>query len=437
MVGAGILVGNITGFFRVAITAYLLGTHASADALAVAMGPLDTLNSIIINTMFFAFVPMLMLRQGGDRAALFARAGNAFITIFAFASVAIAALAPWLIRLLGPGLPPEQHEQATMLLRIMAPSTVLAGSAAIYSALLYTDRRFLIPGLYQTCLNGATIVTALTLYRTTGINGFAIGYTAGAGIQLLLSWWAARDLRAVKSAPGREPLKGIFMAPGLFLFYAGLIAANIVLTRAIATRAGSGMAAAVDYSVRCVSVITAYLVYPVATTLVPEISRLRGTGESGQAWKLINRGARLMAIAAIGSCFLFIGLRTPMITFLFQRGSFTRQSTQIVATVFLGLVPSLAGGALMDLLARCLFALDRPVLPVAAAFVPVSVNLIITAILYQQGKLADPALIGTGASAGLIAGFVALFLMIRFRRGIPAVSRTSRRSSAYDPARLA
>ena len=78
MVGAGILLGNITGFFRVAVTAYLLGTHARADALAVAIGPLDTLNTVIVNTMLFAFVPMLMLRTDGDRAALFARRPRVF-----------------------------------------------------------------------------------------------------------------------------------------------------------------------------------------------------------------------------------------------------------------------------------------------------------------------------------------------------------------------
>src|SRR5580704_7962343 len=83
IVGGGILLGNISGFFRSALTAYLLGTHARADALAVALGPLDNLNSIIVNTMLFAFVPMLMLRQGGERAALFARAARVFTYIFA------------------------------------------------------------------------------------------------------------------------------------------------------------------------------------------------------------------------------------------------------------------------------------------------------------------------------------------------------------------
>ncbi len=63
----------------------------------------------------------------------------------------------------------------------------------------------------------------------------------------------------------------------MFLAYAGLIAGNLVVTRIFATHAGPGMAAAFDYCMRCVNVVIAYLVYPVASTLVPEIARLRGT----------------------------------------------------------------------------------------------------------------------------------------------------------------
>src|ERR1700730_13991864 len=60
----GVLTGNVIGILRVALTAYLLGTHSRADSLAVAMGPLDTLNSVLINSMVFAFVPMLTACAG-------------------------------------------------------------------------------------------------------------------------------------------------------------------------------------------------------------------------------------------------------------------------------------------------------------------------------------------------------------------------------------
>jgi len=416
VVGATILLGNITGFFRVAVTAYLLGTHARADALAVAIGPLDTLNSVVVNTMLFAFVPMLLLRHAGDRGALFARAARVFVSIFAGVSFATALFAPQLIAILGPGLAAPERAQAVVLLRWLAPSTLCTTGAALFSALLYTERRFVIPGMYQTCLNGATIAGALLLRKTMGVNGFAIGYTVGSASQLLLAWAFSRDLRHEPRSKLHVPVAEVLLKPGMFLLYAGLISGNLVVTRIFATHAGPGMAAAFDYSMRCLSVVLAYLVYPVATTLVPEIARLRGTNETSKAYSLIDTGVFLMAIVAVLSCALGITLRTPIIALLFERGSFTSQSTQLVSAVFLGFAPSLIGWALLDLVARCFFALNRPKLPLISAFIPIAVNLAVTSTLRSQGRLTSPITLGLGASAGLIAGFAALFAMIHVRR---------------------
>ena len=420
VVGATILLGNITGFFRVAVTAYLLGTHARADALAVAIGPLDTLNSVIVNTMLFAFVPMLLLRHAGDRAALFASAARVFVSIFAGVSFVTALFAPQLIAILGPGLAAPERAQAVVLLRWLAPSTLFATGAALFSALLYTERRFVVPGMYQTCLNGATIAGALLLRKTMGVNGFAIGYTAGSAIQVGLAWsfsaGVRSDLRQEPRSKLRVPVAEVLLKPGMFLLYSGLIAANLVVTRIFATHAGPGMAAAFDYSMRCLSVVLAYLVYPVATTLVPEIARLRGTNETSKAYSLMDTGVFLMAVAAVLSCALGVMLRTPIIALLFERGSFTSQSTQLVSAVFLGFAPSLIGWALLDLIARCFFALNRPKLPLIAAFIPISVNLVATSILRSQGRLTSPITLGLGASIGLLTGFAALFAMVHMRR---------------------
>lgn len=420
VVGACILIGNITGFFRVAVAAYLLGTHARADALAVAMGPLDTMNSVIVNTMLFAFVPMLMLWQGGDRAALFHRSARVFAWLFGAVSVSTALFAPQWIAILGPGLAAPERAQATQLLRWLAPSTLFAAGASVFSALLYTERRFLVPGLYQLCLNVATVAGALFLWKSLGVNGFAIGYTTGSAIQLLLTWFFTRELRRERRSDLHVPLTDVLLKPGMFLLYAGLISANLVVTRIFATHAGSGMAAAFDYCMRCVSVVLAYLVYPVASTLVPEIARLRGANQSPRAYALIDRSVLLMAIAAVGSCALGVALRTPIIALLFQRGSFTPESTRLVATVFLGFAPSLIGWAMLDLIARCFFALNRPKLPVCAAFVPIAVNFAVTSLLLANGRLNNPLALGFGPSLGFLAGFAALFTAIHFRKALNA-----------------
>jgi putative peptidoglycan lipid II flippase len=413
VIGAGILIGNISGFVRVAITAYLLGTHARADALAVSTGLADTLNTIVINTSLVAFVPMLMLRPSHDRLAVFARAGRLFAYILAGVSALVALFAPELVSLLGPGLAAEQKHTAVILLEILAPGILFSGASGIFAALLYTERRFVAPATYQLCLNGSTIVFALACWRIIGEYGFAVGYTAGAAIQLGITWFASRDLRAARPERITLPSREILSKPGLYILYAGLMSANIVLARAFATHAGSGVAAAMDYSMRCVNVVIAYLVYPVANSLMPEIARLRAANETAHAYRLMSRSVGLMAVAAVISCGVGLLLRTPVIALLFERGSFTAESTVLVANVFAGLAPCLIGWTLMDLISRCCFALDRPRLPLIAAFLPVTVNGIFLSVLRWRGQLGNPVLLGLGASTGLLAGFAFLFVMTR------------------------
>src|ERR1700688_2454467 len=103
---AGVLTGNILGFGRVAIIAHLLGTHSLADSLAVAMGPLDTLNNLLLNSVVFAFVPMLTACKGGQRTALFHKLTRSVAWVLAGIAAAVVLTAPWLMRALAPGLDP-------------------------------------------------------------------------------------------------------------------------------------------------------------------------------------------------------------------------------------------------------------------------------------------------------------------------------------------
>ncbi len=414
ILGAGIVLGNLMGFARSLVTAYLLGTHAAADALAVAISPLDTLNTILINTMLFAFVPMLLAREGDERIALFRQACRFFTWMFCCLTMALIVFAPYLIRWLGPGLRPEYQPAAIGILRITSLSTLAAGASAIHSALLFTQRRFGPPAFYQASINVFTIAGALLLWRVLGIYGFAIGYACGAWAQFAfvyvsaLPGWKGHS-KFVSSVPWRE----LISKPGSFLIYAGLIALNVIVTRAYATHAGSGMAAAFDYSIRCVNVVFAYLVMPVSSTLLPEIARLRGEQRSGDAFRLIDRAISYAALAAVISCIIGVMLRQPVIAFLFQRGSFTAESTRLVSGAFLGFGPSLIGISLLELNSRALFAFDRPWLPICAAAIPVGFNLVFSAAMRAADpvRFSQPEYIGLGASLGLLLAFAALYAL--------------------------
>jgi putative peptidoglycan lipid II flippase len=404
----GILVGNVVGFLRVALTAYLLGTHTRADSLAVALGPLDTVNSVLTNSLLFAFVPMLAARAGAERAALLIKLRRAFLWVFALIAIGVVSLAPWLMRLLAPGLGPDALRTAVNLLRILSISTAAAGVAALYTALLYTDRRFAPTAFYQASLNVFTILAAVSLWKWAGVYAFAIGYSAGACAQLAIVSYVARSQLKVAVLPKCDLRWGeILGKPAFFLVYAAGLGLNITFTRAYATHAGSGMAAALEYCIRCVGVPLALLVQPFSNSLLPEIARLRSLSRLWEAGRLIARTMVLAALTAVAVCGLALLFRHIGIMLMFQRGSFTADSTDLVAAVFLGLGPSLVGWSLMEILSRSLFALDHRWPPVIAAFIPVVVNVTLTVRIF----LAHPLWIGVGASLGTLAGFAALLLL--------------------------
>jgi putative peptidoglycan lipid II flippase len=410
---AGVATGAAIGALRVALTAYFLGTHSLADSLAVALGPLDTFNSILINSIVFAFVPMLAACEGAKRIALLRKLVAGFSGVFTAITLLLLLLAPWVMRLLAPGLPQPYFAHAVSILRILSFSTALVGTASVYSALLLTERRFGPTAFFQAALNVCTIVCALALWKPLGVYAFAVGYTAGGAAQLAIVLFATRRQRAeAKPVTCELPFREIFSRPAFFAIYAAGLAVNITFTRAWATHAGAGMAAALDYCMRCVGVPLAFLVNPVSNSLLPEIARLRSAGRMRDALRLTDRTLALTALAVTAGCLLALAVRRPAIAILFQRGNFTAQSTQLVAAVFLGLGPSLAGWSLLEITARSLFAMNRPWPPVIAAAIPVLVNVAVSLSL-PPGR---PEFLGAGATAGVTAGFLTLFAIAHMGR---------------------
>jgi putative peptidoglycan lipid II flippase len=204
----------------------------------------------------------------------------------------------------------------------------------------------------------------------------------------------------------------ILARPSFFVLYAAGLGFNITFTRAYATQAGPGMAAALDYCMRGVGVPLAILVNPISNSLLPEIARLRSLFRLRDAFRLIDRTTALAALVAVGACSFALYFREPAIALFFQRGSFTHDSTEMVSAVFLSLGPSLVGWSLIEIFARSLFALDRPWPPVIAALIPGAVNVTLTLWLHSY----EPRLIGLGASVGLLTGFAVLFTMAHASR---------------------
>ncbi len=377
------------------------------------MGPVDSLNSMLTNSMLFAFVPILAAHAEPARTALFLKLRRAFLWLFLAVSVTVMATAPWLMRVLAPGLDPDAFGAAVNIARILALSTAAAGIAALYWALLYTERRFGPTAFYQATINLCTIVAAASLWKELGVYAFPVGYALGACVQMALVHWAARpNLRSAEPAAAAVRWRAVLTKPAFFLVYAAGLSLNVTFTRAYATHAGAGTAAAFEYCMRGVGVPLALLVGPMTNSLLPEIARLKSALRLSEAFRLVNRSILIAALLAVGITSIALLLREPVIRVMFQRGNFTADSTRLVSTVFLALGPTLVGWSLLEITSRSLFALDRPWPPVFIGLAPVLVNAALTLGL----GLSRAQWIGAGASVGALTGFALLFLVLRLNR---------------------
>jgi putative peptidoglycan lipid II flippase len=356
---------------------------------------------------------MLTAAEGLHRVALFRKLRRWLGCASAAAAAVVIVTAPSIMRLLAPGLDPQQFGTAVTNLRVLSLAGFGAGFAAVHSAMLYTARRFAPTAFYQALLNLFTGGFAIFLWNWLGIYSFVIGYATGSAVHLSVVWYACRkEVHGEKLPECRIHWRELLAKPAFFAVYAAGLALNITFTRAWATHGGPGMAAALDYCMRGVAVPLALVVTPISNSLLPEIARLRSVGHLRDAFRLIDRTVALTALAVVAGCVFALLLREPVIALLFQRGSFTAESTKVVSAAFLGLGPSLIGWSLMEIVSRSLFALDRPWPPVIAAAVPVIFNVALTLRLQSL----EPQLLGMGASLGLLAGLAGLLVMARARR---------------------
>ena len=403
VVAVGLVSAQIAGFIRQATIGYLLGTGRQADALSAAMAPIELWWSVMGLVVIFGFVPRFSNPDPKQRYAFkdilwpMSRLALASTICFAvFADVIVHAFAP--------GLDAETASVGAQLLRLMSLAPLAIGCGFVYSALLLSHRRFAIPSFHHATVNLATVAAALLFYRQLGVFSFAVGYVSGAWIQLGVAHTYSRRLPEDKGVTARRTrLRDLLARPAPILVHALSMELNTAVTRAYASTFGAGMTAAFDYGFKLFRVPMALLVVPLSQSLLPEVSsQQENRPQQRLVLRAVTRAAWLAGLSSVGVMLGMMALRHQVVAVLFQRGAFTRTSTNAVSTVLLSYMPVIVGRGLCDLLSRTLFGMGRFRAGVTATVTALVLNLVICSALPSE----DPLLIGLGAIVGFTVGAV-------------------------------
>jgi putative peptidoglycan lipid II flippase len=135
----------------------------------------------------------------------------------------------------------------------------------------------------------------------------------------------------------------------------------------------------------------------ITTVLFPTLSRLANLRDAIGIRRTVGSGMRQITLLLMPCTSLLIVLATPITRLVYQRGTFTAHSTDLVSTALFWFAFSLPFAGINLLLSRCFFAMRKPWIPTRLAALNMIVDAIVSLALYKPLGIAG-LVIGTAAA---------------------------------------
>lgn len=395
------MLARASGYVREAVIAGLFGATPSTDAFFAAVRLHGLASSLGAKSLGRVVVPLYTgyLARGEDAEG--ERFLGAFVTALAAAlgvvSLALAILAPGLVRVAAPGFGPRDRDLAVLLTRILASSIAFIGLAEVLGGALEARRRFVASAVAPLFYNAAYVATLLVLGPLYGVAGAALGVCAGAVARV------AALLRAVFGHGVAVRPRWDLAHSGVrtaFTLYRPVIVAMLVFDAwaiaeaAIASRLPAGSLSYLNYAYRFVQVPMAMFVESVATVAFPSIAALATVNDLGGVRSSTTMGLRMVLFLTVPAAVAIATLAQPLIAVFLQHGNFGPAATAATTLALQMYALGLVGFAVVSIASRAFFALHDTRTPALldAGGVALAIAL-------------GLALVGTLRHAGLALGF--------------------------------
>jgi len=426
-VGAMTLVSRIFGFLRDMAIAMMFGSSAAADAFFVAFRIPNMQRRILgEGAMTAAFVPVfseyLNTRNEEDAWDLTSNLFSLLFLILLALALSIFLFAPYVIALLAPGFldEPGKFDLTVSLTRWMSPFLVCIGLAALCMAILNTCKVFALPAAAPILLNICMITAALLVSPRLQqpVYGLALGVLAGGVLQLAIQLPAAvrRGLKFTFAVNWRHSgiVKiGKLMGPAILGM--AVYEINVMVDTILASLLPGGSISYLYYGNRLVQLPLGVFGVALGVALLPMLSGQAARREFAELRQTLSFGIRLILFITLPATVGLILLRFPIINTLWERGEFTRATTEGTAAALLYYSVGLCAFAGTKVLVAAFYSLQDTKTPAKIGAYAMLLNIFLNLILMgplQHGGLA----LATSLSA--LFNSVVLIHFLRKRLGL-------------------
>lgn len=332
--------GKVIGAVKEIFVAYRFGVSGVVDAYQFALTAINWIPGMIISALTVVLVPLLIRlkdQDSHDKKLFLKEVTGVVIFIGFFISIIIIVFTPLLLSLIGANLSVDTYSQTVNFMRELAFTTIFVLIFGLYSA------QFMASGSYaNTILESipALIILIFLLFFMTSNDAFPLLYGTWVGyiIQFLLTFSMLSRSKSVTFS-GLLPRLS-FTSPnwlGVSKFLTVTILGQLVMSFSApldlfyAAKVGDNSIAILGYATRLSSLVTSLGTILFARAMLPVFANLVSNGEVKHLQKVSFTWSILTFFGGAFFLVLFWPLSSLLVEFLFERGAFTSNDTQVVA----------------------------------------------------------------------------------------------------------
>jgi putative peptidoglycan lipid II flippase len=421
LMSLGNLLAAALMYVRQAEIARLFGTDWHTDAFAVALVLPTLIREVIANSFGTTFLPVysdVMKNRGPEKARELVDRILSWIGLSGLLlSGAILVLARQLVIAAGPGLSDRAADLSRSMLLILVPTVLFSALSGVLQGLFNYQRKFGVTALLRIAEIVASLAVVLLLPGVIGIYVLPVSVLAGCAAMFVVLIFGCARIR-YRYRPILDPRDSDFarqlrMAwPIIAGTLLGLLAP--VINRVLASFLQESSVTALEYSDRILKIVLSVAFIPLMTLAETSFSALTAERDLDGFRKELRELLEWCTLGMAPVAVFLTVLAAPVVSVLFQRGSFTVENTLLVGWGLAFYAPWLAQFGFGSIVSRGFYAMKDTMTPVLVGVWCMVVNVLLSFILIGPLGIGGLALAITLSST---AKTVLLFMLLRHRAG--------------------
>jgi putative peptidoglycan lipid II flippase len=388
---AAFIFSSLVGLAKGVVIAHAFGTSADLDSFNSANRITELLFNLVAGgALASAFIPTFsgfLTRDDRNGAWRLASAVvNLVLVVLITASILAAIFAPQIVRyvlfVLAPDVKVTQFDLTVTLLRTMLPSVAIFGVSGLLMGILNANQVFLVPAIAPAMYSLGIMLGTWLLAPTLGIQGLALGTVIGAVLHLLVqlpSAWRLKGRRYFLSLGRDNPaVKEVIRLMAPRLFGVAIVQLNFIVNTMIAMGQPAGSVSAITLAFTLMMMPEMAIAQSIAIASLPTFSDQVARDRRDEMRASLAAALRSILFLALPASIGLILLRRPLVAFLYQRGAFDAQSTELVAWALLFYAGGLVFHSVVEIVSRAFYALHDTRTPVLVGVGAMSLNVVLS-----------------------------------------------------------